>query len=657
MFGLSFLHPALVWGALTASVPLLLHLLRRQRFRDLLFSSLIFLSTNLRRQLRASRLTHLLLLALRMLLLLALSFAVAGPELGGTSSSGRASSVAVVLDQSASMGVTTQGVSAWDRARSLALDRIAALGPSDGLTLVTASRRPEALMIEKPGAREEAERILRQTRPTSFGGDLAAGVRDALGVLGESGRPVRRLVVISDGQEAYDPGPEAAAHGVEVERLYVSPASAANLYVAELSLPRLPSERASRRISARVSNGGSARALGSIRLNIAGAYLGERPVDVPPGASVEVRFDVTLGTEPQAGFVELTGDDLAADNLRFFMLGLDRRSPVAVIGPPSARRYVELALGVREDASRATFEVRSFERLIDATPGVGEAPSAVVLCGLDRFDAAARGALGALRQAGAGVLVFLGAETAPSLVNEALAGDATLPIRLAGRETGDWTARMQLPHHAALPSDARIGALLEQIEFRERHRFVALGQGGEPILAYSDGEPLLSELRGQSPPVLVAATSADRSFGDLALSPYFVLLVRRSTDLLCGIGSRGVLVAGADVPSGGSGRWDLVDSPADLRPRSAASSVLQGPAALLHVSSTGAADDWRAVGVDPGESRLEYPGRGNQASTGAASGPGAGRHSIAFPLALLALALFLAEGLLTARLSAQESTG
>lgn len=656
MFGMSFLNPLLLWGALAAAGPLMLHLLRRQRYRDLPFSSLIFLSSNLRRQLRASRLTHLLLLLLRMALLICLSVAIAGPMLAGRSTSRRAVSVAFVIDSSASMGVRWQGKTAFERAVATVLERVDAATSADHVSLVLASRRPAILMVDQPGGREDAERILRDLEPTALAGDLAGGAREALAILSQSELATRRLVLVTDGQEAYDPRPEASTRGVEVEQIRLAPPTASNLYVDTLAVPQLSRVRADRRISMRVVNAGSARALGTARLNLDGAYLGERSLDLRAGASADLRFDVAIDPGLQTGFVELVGDDLAVDNRRFFVLGLDARMPVGVVGPSDGRRFVELALGAEEESARGGFDVHGDETVPDIAR-MSPPPRAVVLTDLKQFDAEALQSLAKLRAGGTGILIFLGPGTIPSLVNETIAGSAILPLRLSGRETGSWTAAAVASRHSALPGDSRLAGMLSSTEFRERQRFVALGQGADPLLTYSDGEALLVELRGQSPPLFVFSAAADRSGSDFVLSPYFVLLLRRTVDLLGGIRDRAPLPVGADLPQASAGAWRWTEKSKDLAASPVATAPLGQPGALIHWNQAGAADDWREVAVDPSESHLDYPAVAATKDESSTAGTAGDAHSVAFPFAMLALFLFIAESVLTVILSGREAIG
>ena len=105
-----FLHPALAAGAALAAVPLVIHLLNRQRYRPTPWAAMRFVLAAHRRTRRRVQLENLLLLFLRMgavaLLALAVArpFTSAGGALGVLTEQRR--DVVVLLDGSASTGLT-----------------------------------------------------------------------------------------------------------------------------------------------------------------------------------------------------------------------------------------------------------------------------------------------------------------------------------------------------------------------------------------------------------------------------------------------------------------------------------------------------------------------------------------------------------------------
>src|SRR5438876_8544849 len=81
---MSFVFPALLGGLLLAGIPILLHLIMRQKPKLLLFPAFQFLLQRHRTNQRKLRLRHLLLLCLRLLIIAGLFLALAQPLLFST---------------------------------------------------------------------------------------------------------------------------------------------------------------------------------------------------------------------------------------------------------------------------------------------------------------------------------------------------------------------------------------------------------------------------------------------------------------------------------------------------------------------------------------------------------------------------------------------
>src|SRR5436190_20830536 len=118
---MTFVHPLLLSGLLLIGVPVLLHLLMQQKPKHLPFPAFRFLLQRHRSNQRTLRLRHLILLALRMLILAAICLALARPKLfsEGAVHIGQDRSVAVVLlfDTSYSMEYTVAGKTRLDEAK------------------------------------------------------------------------------------------------------------------------------------------------------------------------------------------------------------------------------------------------------------------------------------------------------------------------------------------------------------------------------------------------------------------------------------------------------------------------------------------------------------------------------------------------------------
>src|SRR5271166_5013711 len=106
---MTFGFPLLLGGLLLAGIPVLLHLLLRQKPKTLLFPAFQFLVQRHKTNLTKLRLRHILLMALRMLLLAAIVLALAQPKIldnPWSLPSDQAVAAVLVFDTSASMEYT-----------------------------------------------------------------------------------------------------------------------------------------------------------------------------------------------------------------------------------------------------------------------------------------------------------------------------------------------------------------------------------------------------------------------------------------------------------------------------------------------------------------------------------------------------------------------
>src|SRR5438270_5417837 len=77
---MTFIYPLLLGGLVLIGVPILLHLIMKQKPKHLLFPAFRFLLQRHRTNQRKLRLRHLLLLALRLLLIAGICLALARPK-------------------------------------------------------------------------------------------------------------------------------------------------------------------------------------------------------------------------------------------------------------------------------------------------------------------------------------------------------------------------------------------------------------------------------------------------------------------------------------------------------------------------------------------------------------------------------------------------
>jgi hypothetical protein len=179
-----FVNPALVGGVLLAAVPLIIHLLNRQRHKPVPWAAMRFVLAAYKQTRRRVRLENLLLLLLRMAAVAALALAVARPftgsesPLGGLTESRR--DLAIVIDASASTGYQGEIDTVFERILVRARNLVEELdgGRGDRVHLVLGGSWPRLLSWGDPSDAKAALDALQE--PTDEELDLALALGEVL---------------------------------------------------------------------------------------------------------------------------------------------------------------------------------------------------------------------------------------------------------------------------------------------------------------------------------------------------------------------------------------------------------------------------------------------------------------------------------------------
>src|SRR6187455_2269069 len=102
---MTFLAPLLLWGLPLAALPIIIHLIHLHRRRTVPWAAMMFLLAAQRMNKGFSRLRQILILAFRVLALMALVFVISRPLAGGWLglTGGAPDTVMILVDRSASM--------------------------------------------------------------------------------------------------------------------------------------------------------------------------------------------------------------------------------------------------------------------------------------------------------------------------------------------------------------------------------------------------------------------------------------------------------------------------------------------------------------------------------------------------------------------------
>ncbi|MBN1491302.1 MAG: BatA domain-containing protein [Phycisphaerae bacterium] len=467
----AFVTPAaLAVGLGAASIPVLIHLLARRRFRRIRWAAMEFLLEAERHNRRRLRLEEWILLALRCLavFLIGLLFArwYVQPEglaaaLGGTTQTQRI----VVLDDSFSMGARAGDTTRFGLGKA-ALGRLAQWvqqeSPQDTLSVFLASQPTQPLMADRTlreGGLDVLNTALAPAEPSQRGACMRESLDAVRAWLDAHGTTINAAVyVISDFQarEWLAPASDADAENsplasladwndtgrsLRVVLLDVGQAEVENTVVTSL----VPSQAqvvtgVPARFTATIAHHGR-RAAEPTTLRVYVGQVSRAPVPVPriePGQTITVPIEVSF---PNAGAeslsVELPDDALPIDNRRHLAVDVLRHVRVLLVnGEPDTEVFNDevalLAAALRPDGpvdSGNEIEVIDENTLEDINLG---GYHVVILANVYRITEAVAQQLERFAEAGGGVLFFVGDQVDPDIYNRLLVreGAGLLPAPL-----------------------------------------------------------------------------------------------------------------------------------------------------------------------------------------------------------------------------------
>ena len=541
-----FLAPALLLGLLAIGVPIWLHRVARANPTQHPFASLMFVEASETQRTAKRTLRYWLLLSLRILLLIALTLAFAGPLLSQRImpvAGANARLHAIVIDRSLSM----QHGDRWQRALDEADAVLNGLRSSDRVMLATAEGRRVAVIENSTpaSAAGTVRAALRSLKPGIERLDYGLAMSTADNWLGKP-RPPVVLHLISDLQQSAAPlrfadlEPPAQTDLVLHD---VSNAAAENVFIQGASLKTLDT----RSLEVTVRGAAAKPQQRQVVLAIDGKEYARRGVELPASAAVatppvegeggdlgpdfapqtvaspaaKVMFtDLQLSAGSHRIEVSLEPTDALPQDDRFYAV-LEHADPKALLVATDSRAddvaYFAAAVG-----SLAAPSLNMEERAPDAI-GTGALTSYSLLVVADTgalSDIQAR----RIREyvaAGGSVLATLGTSSSSA------AGSLLEGWRIGESQQRGATVGEIATTHPVL----RDAADWHSVRFF-RHRTVAIGENDKVLIAFEDGTPLLVERSIGAGRMLVLTAPVDREWNDLAIHPLFVHFIAEAARYL-----------------------------------------------------------------------------------------------------------------------------
>jgi len=169
-------------GLAAMAVPILIHLLSRQRRRPIQWAAMRFLMEALRKHRRRLQLQQLLLLAVRCLILALLGAALARPflEAAGMLDGVGSRVVYLVIDNGLASSVRSSSDgkihTALDASIDVAVSLVESLGPGDSIGVITAARPARGVVVPPSGDHRAIIELLRSLEPAESPTDFHAAM-------------------------------------------------------------------------------------------------------------------------------------------------------------------------------------------------------------------------------------------------------------------------------------------------------------------------------------------------------------------------------------------------------------------------------------------------------------------------------------------------
>ena len=509
MFGISFLSPLFLIGALAAAVPILLHLFHRKTDVVIDFPAVSLLTRAPVPHHRRRQLRELILLALRIAALVLLAVSFARPYLAGAAAPASAPVTVVVLDTSMSLSAPGQ----FARAQQAAWQAVASAPAADAVALITFS--DAATVVVPPTSDRNAVRSAVSAATAGAGGTR---YRTALASASEViGARAGRVVIITDlqqaGWEANDAG--GLLDGVAVRVVAVA-GPTGNLAVTSAM-------RRDRSVMATIQNYGPDEARSLVTLMVDGQQAAQATATMAPFSASGVELRGTLGDAGAAQVVIEDTNGYQPDNVRF--LALDPSPAVAitaVVADPTGAVggiYVERALAVAGGGGEFVVTVADGRVLSKWTASELSRQAAVVILGTRTLDRHGRELLKTYLVGGGQVLLTLGPDVDPGTLTDVIGIDAGVmpaPVRSTDATLVATDSRHPIFRPFLLPSGA-LGDV--QVDQHRRLR----DQDGRVVLArLSGGDAALTEQAVGQGRLLVFASDFDNQWSRFPLQPSFV---------------------------------------------------------------------------------------------------------------------------------------
>jgi len=565
---ISFLSPIFLAFGVAVLIPLVLHMIQSSRTVRMPFSTVRFLKLAQKRSSRRIKMENFLLWLLRTLLMALLALAFAMPMIRtkdfGNLLGRSARDVAIVIDASYSMDYKMGRQKVWNQATDLAASIIEGLAERDRFCVYLAGDQVIPVCEQLTNKKEETVTRLRALPMPLGSSQLCPTTLAALGAMDQDvSRTEREIHIISDhqllpwarfkkedarsaGTNAPAPPPADSKEGIwdpakvkDNTTCFVTLLGAPepeNTAPVEIELePKLITAETPCQVTVHFLRTGPQQETAA-SIYVDDKEMGRRAVTVGAGAVNETKFMLPpLGPGTHAVRVETPDDSLAVDNAFYFLIRAREKLPALCIGEQDNTLYLRAALGT-VPGGVSPIDVKAI-----APSGLaGESLSSyacIFLCNaisqagqeiktLERYVAG--GGLLVVFPGDAGAVSDYGAWTCLPAVPPSI-----LDVPLSERKR---LLSWEKPQHPVIWG-LKEGGVSPSVTIKRQLKCETVKEKTEILVSTGAGYPFLMARPSGRGVTLMFTVSADRSWSDFPLSPFFLPLTHQLIQYAAGVGS------------------------------------------------------------------------------------------------------------------------
>lgn len=325
---MTFLNPAILFGLIALSIPILLHFLNLRKLKRVEFSTLAFLKELQKSKIRRIKIKQWLLLVIRSLIILFLVLAFARPTISSTyfgATAAAKTSAVFIIDNTFSMSAIDENGSYLNQAKNKAVELLSIFQNGDEISIITVDQ-PER-KVSPLTNKESLKRLIDDIEISNVRRSINESIINASQLLYESSNYNKEIFVFTDFQSnsLYNDGKELSSLQnvlepyVRIHFIDFSGDPVNNLSITKFDcLNQIFEKGKSIGFTAEVKNNSQSSQSSLISLFINGQRKSQQSINLGEAESKTLFFETTLSdTGFVEAYVEIDDDAIINDNRRF----------------------------------------------------------------------------------------------------------------------------------------------------------------------------------------------------------------------------------------------------------------------------------------------------------------------------------------------------